>query len=108
MKGFQRWSFLVALMAAVSAGILLTSNHPTQVSAGEPEKIAPKNLKIDLSKAIEVMLPQPKEGLKPAAFQTSDGKAGWVVQIPGGRPIATPAYADGMLFVGGGYGSHEF
>src|SRR5262249_29806054 len=27
---------------------------------------------------------------------------------PGSRPIATPAYADGMIFVGGGYGSHEF
>jgi len=39
---------------------------------------------------------------------TPDGKAGWVLQLPGGRPIATPAYADGMLFVGGGYGSHEF
>jgi len=31
-----------------------------------------------------------------------------VLRLPGGRPIATPAYADGMLFVGGGYGSHEF
>jgi len=30
------------------------------------------------------------------------------VRIPGGRPIATPAYDNGLLFVGGGYGSHEF
>jgi Ca-activated chloride channel family protein len=31
-----------------------------------------------------------------------------MMRIPGSRPIATPAYADGMIFVGGGYGSHEF
>lgn len=37
-----------------------------------------------------------------------DGKSGRVLRLSGGRPIATPAYADGMLFVGGGYGSHEF
>jgi outer membrane protein assembly factor BamB len=30
------------------------------------------------------------------------------VRVPGGRPLATPAYANGRLFVGGGYGSHEF
>src|SRR5262249_55240925 len=44
----------------------------------------------------------------PVRFRTTDGKPGWVLRIPGNRPIATPAYADGLLFVGGGYGSHEF
>lgn len=34
--------------------------------------------------------------------------SGWRVRIPGGRPLATPAYADGKVFVGGGFGSHEF
>ncbi len=33
---------------------------------------------------------------------------GWKLRIPGGRPLATPAYADGRIFVGGGFGSHEF
>ena len=28
--------------------------------------------------------------------------------IPGGRPLATPAVVDGHVFVGGGFGSHEF
>lgn len=28
---------------------------------------------------------------------------GWVISIPGAHPIATPAYADGLLFVGGGW-----
>src|SRR5262249_45830944 len=96
------------LLVTMAAYVFLVSNPTNQVVAGEPEKPAARNLKIDLSKAIEVPLPQPKAGLQPAPFKTSDGKAGWVVQIPGGRTIATPAYADGMLFVGGGYGSHEF
>jgi outer membrane protein assembly factor BamB len=33
---------------------------------------------------------------------------GWKVRIPGGRPLASPAIADGKVFVGGGFGSHEF
>lgn len=31
-----------------------------------------------------------------------------MLRIPGNHPIVTPAYADGLLFMGGGYGSHEF
>jgi Ca-activated chloride channel homolog len=64
--------------------------------------------KIDLSAAVNVNLPAPARDLEAASFGTPDGRTGWVLRIPGGRPIATPAYADGMLFVGGGYGSHEF
>lgn len=63
--------------------------------------------KIDLSTAMNVNLPEAQD-LKTASFTTPDGKTGWVLRLPGRRPIATPAYADGMLFVGGGYGSHEF
>jgi Ca-activated chloride channel homolog len=71
---------------------------------------SPKNAaqKIDLSAAMNVNLPAPPRDLEPASFNTPDGKTGWVLRLPGNRPIATPAYADGMLFVGGGYGSHEF
>jgi Ca-activated chloride channel homolog len=32
----------------------------------------------------------------------------WKSEIPGHRPLATPAVADGRLFLGGGFGSHEF
>jgi Ca-activated chloride channel family protein len=69
---------------------------------------AAKQLKIDLSKAVKVSLPATAGELKPAAFKTADGRSGWVVRIPGARPLATPAYSDGLVFVGGGYGSHEF
>jgi outer membrane protein assembly factor BamB len=45
----------------------------------------------------------------PTAFQTKDGAVrGWKVTIPGGRPLATPAIADGRIFLGGGFGSYDF
>jgi Ca-activated chloride channel family protein len=45
----------------------------------------------------------------PVAFRSKDGgKSGWKVTIPGNRPLATPAVVDGTVFLGGGFGSHEF
>jgi Ca-activated chloride channel family protein len=45
----------------------------------------------------------------PTPYRSSDGKiTGWKVTIPGNRPLATPAVAEGKVFVGGGFGSHEF
>lgn len=42
-------------------------------------------------------------------YTTADGGfQGWKAVLPGGRPLATPAYADGLLFLGGGFGSYEF
>src|SRR5882672_9305422 len=78
----------------------------TKKTAELPAKLAAQ--RIDLGKAMNVNLPTPKHDLEAASFGTPDGKSGWVLRLPGGRPIVTPAYADGMLFVGGGYGSHEF
>jgi Ca-activated chloride channel family protein len=44
----------------------------------------------------------------PVPITTKEGKKGWKVVIPGNRPLATPAVMDGKVFVGGGFGSHEF
>jgi outer membrane protein assembly factor BamB len=45
----------------------------------------------------------------PIPFQPGDGALrGWKVAIPGGHPLATPAVADGRVFLGGGFGSYEF
>src|SRR6516164_622259 len=45
----------------------------------------------------------------PTPFTSKDGKIkGWKVVIPGNKPLATPAMVDGKVFVGGGFGSHEF
>lgn len=45
----------------------------------------------------------------PVAWQSKDGlRYGWKVLIPGRRALATPAVADGRLFLGGGFGSYDF
>jgi Ca-activated chloride channel family protein len=45
----------------------------------------------------------------PVDFTTKGGKIkGWKVVVPGRRGMATPAVAGGKVFVGGGFGSHEF
>src|SRR5262249_29636676 len=69
-------------------------------------KLDTKQVQIDLDEATEFDLPEVKNDLTAVSFQTPDGKQGWAMRIPGSRPIATPAYADGVIFVGGGYGSH--
>lgn len=121
-RSFTRgWQFLTAasvLGAAVSAQALRPyavagQSQDTNVAAvvpKEPQKVpnVPKQVQIDLGKAVKVSLPKPARGLMPAHFKTTDGREGWVVRIPGERPLATPAYSNGRLFIGGGYGSHEF
>jgi outer membrane protein assembly factor BamB len=45
----------------------------------------------------------------PVPFVSPDGKVrGWKLSLPGGRPLATPAVAQGRVFLGGGFGSYEF
>ena len=45
----------------------------------------------------------------PQPFTSKDGKQkGWKVTIPGDHALATPAIVEGKLFIGGGFGSHEF
>ena len=95
---------LVSLLLLAAGLFWRISSSPVRPNSNP----APKMTKIDLSKAIQVALPKLKSSLQPVSFQTVDGKSGWALRIPGDRPIATPAYADGMIFVGGGYGSHEF
>jgi outer membrane protein assembly factor BamB len=45
----------------------------------------------------------------PVPWRSKDGlRNGWKVTIPGRRPLATPALADGRVFLGGGFGSYDF
>jgi Ca-activated chloride channel homolog len=37
-----------------------------------------------------------------------NGFNGWRIRPPGGRAMPTPAVAEGRVFVGGGFGSHDF
>ena len=117
MSSQSSWMLSLGVSVSLLLGVtaLCTTDSRQKVStvtaaeskaADGPAKQAVK--RIDLSTAVSVNLPTPKHDLEASSFGTSDGRTGWVLRLPGGRPIATPAYADGMLFVGGGYGSHEF
>ncbi|MFI5098261.1 MAG: PQQ-binding-like beta-propeller repeat protein, partial [Candidatus Acidiferrales bacterium] len=117
MASRSNWMFSVCVSLAVLAGMpgALSSGagqapKPEVAAAGKAAKESAKEIarRIDLSAAMVVSLPEPKRELEAAPFATQDGKSGWVLRLPGNRPIATPAYDNGMLFVGGGYGSHEF
>jgi len=96
------------LLVSTTLAFTVTTACAKGEDRGKPTEAEPAtNLKINLDQAVDVKLPEVRD-LKPVRFETHDGKGGWALRIPGNRPIATPAYADGMLFVGGGYGSHEF
>jgi len=110
----NHWIAYGALVVLVLVGDgLLTGVHvrgrqePAPPAARISERNEPQAGTIHLDGALAVQIPSGRE-LNPVSFQTPDGKKGWAVRIPGGRPIATPAYANGFIFVGGGYGSHEF
>ena len=82
--------------------------HSEKAPPAVPEQASPKKIEISLDKASTVALPAIAHDLKPAVFKTEDGKSGWVVRVPGGGSIPTPAFADGMIFVSGGYSSHQY
>src|SRR4051812_4517407 len=120
-RGWELYAASALLMAAVVTSLIVRTpsaahaQKKQQVAApapsatpAAPQADVPKPVKIDLATAVKVPIPAGIKDLQPATFKTSDGKEGWVVRVPGGRPLATPAYSKGMLFVGGGYGSHEF
>jgi outer membrane protein assembly factor BamB len=87
---------LATAFVLLATGLGMAQNQPAQ-QANAPQGGA--------------AIPQEQAGKisDPAPFSTKDGKKkGWKVVIPGNRPLATPAVVGGKVFVGGGFGSHEF
>src|SRR5215813_5624789 len=111
LRNLQLAAVLTISLFAV-ATILFAQSAPKPNDADRKpatdSQLDTKQIQIDLDKATEFDLPVATSDLAAVSFITPDGKQGWVMRIPGSLPIATPAYADGMIFVGGGYGSHEF
>jgi outer membrane protein assembly factor BamB len=80
---------------------------------GDPEQqAAPQSKPVPETGSPQAVAPEvePPPKIAPAeSFTSKDGKRkGWRVTIPGGNALATPAVVDGKLFIGGGFGSHEF
>jgi outer membrane protein assembly factor BamB len=89
MAPARRTAFLIVFLSAV-ASILRGEEAAPAFQAGKAGQLQ------------DLPLPDPEP------FKTKDGKSGWKIKIPGDRPLATPAVVDGILYVGGGFGSHEF
>jgi Ca-activated chloride channel homolog len=111
LRKFQLAAVLTIALFAVATVLFAQSEPKPNDQDDKPaadSQLDAKQIQIDLDKAAALDLPDAQNDLTAVSFRTLDGKEGWVMRIPGSRPIATPAYADGMIFVGGGYGSHEF
>ncbi len=81
-------------------------NPPVQIPAGNQ---APSNDALSPAQQIAQGAGPTLTIAPPQPFTTKDGKRkGWKVTIPGNHALATPAVVEGKLFIGGGFGSHEF
>src|SRR5262249_49441568 len=111
LRNLQLAAVLTLSLFAISTFLFAQSAPKPKDADRKPapdSQLDTKQIQIDLDQATEFDLPVAKNDLAAVSFKTPDGKHGWVMRFPGSLPIATPAYADGMIFVGGGYGSHEF
>jgi outer membrane protein assembly factor BamB len=77
------------------------ANQAPTANNKAPANDLPPPVQQEAGPAPKIAAPQP--------FTAQDGKRkGWKVKIPGDHALATPAVVDGKLFIGGGFGSHEF
>src|SRR5271169_5711949 len=101
MKGLKLSLLLALATTALSSTYLYTlATGPIPLPLPGPSTHVPvRTVQIDLNKAIPLKLPTLKFDLKVTKFFTPDKQEGWAIKLPGGRPIATPAYWNGMVFV---------
>ncbi len=113
------WLFILA--AAIMAGMALAGDETQKEQKPFNDELPIFKAPVDDQAPVPVMnqimnrgdksgsvTKLPLDNLRARKFKTSDGKAGWKVEIPGNRALATPAVVDGMVYVGGGFGSYEF
>ena len=98
----KRRVFPIALCALLFGA--LRSQSQTQYPPYPPHPVPPP-----YSPPPPVRPMPPADPMEPVPFRSPNGRiVGWRVAIPGARPLATPAIAEGRLYLGGGFGSHEF
>src|SRR5581483_3899596 len=112
----RRCAVVAAALALLGCAVVRSYAQPVVAPLPPPAHPAtgasvpaamPKTIEIPLSTA-KPLTADPAADLKPVPLKLEGKIQGWAITIPGGKPIATPAYDDGLLFVGGGYGSYEF
>jgi outer membrane protein assembly factor BamB len=110
MKTGIRQTLCMAALVSLFATPLVMRVYaqPAPFVPPAPNPMAGGPIPIKLESAVPLEMPVIKHTLKPQAIKLKGKIQGWAVKIPEEHPIATPAYYNGKLYVGGGYGSHEF
>ncbi len=91
--------------SATGIGIPVSANQASKAPPQSEPEGKSSTLILDAAK---IALSGPSKGLEPVPFTSQNGRNGWKLSIPGGRTLPTPAISNGKIFVGGGFGSHEF
>ena len=90
--GFQSW------VSALVLWMLVQSIAPAQAASSA----GPKTSARQQSAISPALMPHP------IPIHTPTGRSGWRVSLAGQHTLATPALYGDLLFLGGGFGSHEF
>ncbi|MEZ4339512.1 MAG: PQQ-binding-like beta-propeller repeat protein [Sandaracinaceae bacterium] len=90
---------------------VLTSEggHVQGAASPRPEAPIPENI-VSLSTRMrprELPIPVTRTGMT-ERFTFDGDRRGWFARVPGTHALLTPAYADGKVFLGGGFGSSQF
>jgi Ca-activated chloride channel homolog len=111
MRRVARWWTVGVAAAIIGCWGIAAAEEPR----GSPDASAKKTAKkAPISSASPVLrqangsTTQRHRSVTPIHFTSKEGKRGWRVTIPGGQPLATPAVAEGKVFVGGGLASRDF
>ncbi len=91
IEGFKQSDFLDEAAAEIKVRSIRSGQR--NISSHRPGSPGPGEERRDLEAEI---------------IADASGRLGWRVKIPGSRPLATPAISNGKVFLGGGFGSHEF
>jgi Ca-activated chloride channel family protein len=122
-KRIFRWALVAAGLAAIAAFVTADADADTLLAGGvTAEEMAHDDVYLEPETSTPAeTYGQPvqtknegQEGLvkdaaiRSEAWTASNGFKGWKVHVPDGKPLATPAVADGVVFVGGGFGTYDF
>ncbi|MCB9596581.1 MAG: PQQ-binding-like beta-propeller repeat protein [Sandaracinaceae bacterium] len=94
----------------VGEGVLASEGGHVQGAASpRPEAPVPQNIVSLSSRMRPRPLPIPNTRLGMTERFTFDGdRRGWFARVPGTQALLTPAYSDGAVLLGGGFGSSQF
>ena len=99
VKQKLKWFFKSFFLIFLSIPFLSNGNY-------SPNQDTSMNQNINNNNSGNVQLIN-TSNIKPEKINLN-GKKGWKITIPGKRALATPAIVNGIIYLGGGFGSYEF